>query len=87
MYRVRLTADELAELDDRCRDKATLPRTRDRREMVRLANIGWSIPRIARHFGRTESRVRHWLKAFLRRTCCTIAIVAASMPVATSRQS
>ena len=65
MYRVHLTANESAELERRCRDKGTLPRTRDRLEMVRLANTGWSCPRIARHFGRTESRVRHWLKAFL----------------------
>jgi transposase len=33
--------------------------------MLRLAHAGWSIPRIARHFDLTESRVRHWVKAFL----------------------
>jgi transposase len=33
--------------------------------MLRLANTGWSIPRIARHFDLTESRARHWVKAFL----------------------
>jgi transposase len=33
--------------------------------MLRLANTGWSIPKIARHFDLTESRARHWVKAFL----------------------
>ncbi|HEV2121853.1 MAG TPA: helix-turn-helix domain-containing protein, partial [Chloroflexota bacterium] len=52
-------------MNRRCRDSKTRPRTRDRLEMLRLAHAGWSIPRIARHFGRTESRVRHWIKSFL----------------------
>jgi len=42
-----------------------LARTRERLEMLRLANTGWSIPTIARHCGLTESRVRHWIKTFL----------------------
>ncbi len=33
--------------------------------MLRLAHRGWSIPKIALHFNLTESRVRHWVKAFL----------------------
>jgi transposase len=33
--------------------------------MVRLANLGWSIPKIAQHLELTESRVRHWIKQFL----------------------
>jgi transposase len=33
--------------------------------MVRLSHAGWTIPQIAGHFQRTESRVRHWIKAFL----------------------
>jgi transposase len=33
--------------------------------MVRLANNGWSIPKIAQHFEITESRVRHWIESFL----------------------
>jgi transposase len=33
--------------------------------MLRLAHAGWTIPQIARHFALTESRVRHWVKAFL----------------------
>jgi transposase len=65
MYRVTLTAEQSAELVRRCHDPATKPKTRDRLEMVRLSHAGWSVPRIARHFGLTESRARHWIKAFL----------------------
>jgi transposase len=65
MYRVALTEEQAAELARRRRDPATRPRVRDRLEMVRLSNMAWSVPRIARHVGLTESRVRHWIKAFL----------------------
>ena len=65
MYRVCLTADQVAELNRLCRDPKTKPPTRSRLEMLRLANTGWSIPKIARHFDLTESRARHWVKAFL----------------------
>src|SRR5687767_3736889 len=65
MYRVSLSEEQVAELTRLRRDPRTKPRTRDRLEMVRLANNGWSIPRIARHFEITESRVRHWIKCFL----------------------
>jgi len=65
MYRISLTADQVAELSSLCRDPKTKPPTRSRLEMLRLANAGWSIPRIARHFDVTESRVRYWVKTFL----------------------
>lgn len=65
MYRVALTEEQLAELTRLRRDPRTKPRTRDRLEMVRLANNGWTIPKIAQHFELTESRVRHWVKTFL----------------------
>ena len=65
MYRVTLTTEQLAELNRRCRDPKTKPRTRDRLEMLRLSHAGWSIPRIAGHLGLTQSRVRHWVRAFL----------------------
>src|SRR4028118_77814 len=65
MYRVALTEEQFAELTRLHRDPRTKPRTRDRLEMVRLANNGWSIPKIAQHFELTESRVRHWVKTFL----------------------
>jgi transposase len=65
MYRVSLSAEQMAELTRLCRDPKTKPPTRTRLEMVRLAHAGWSIPKIALHFEVTESRVRHWIKAFL----------------------
>lgn len=65
MYRVRLSQEQCKELQRRARDKTTMPRTRDRLEMVRLSDAGWSVPKIARHLHIDEQRVRHWIKAFL----------------------
>ena len=65
MYRITLSAEQLVELNRRCHDPKTKPKTRDRLEMIRLAHAGWSIPKIAVHLDLTESRVRHWVKAFL----------------------
>jgi transposase len=65
LYRVYLTEAQRAELQRRTRDVKLLPRTRDRLEMVRLADAGWSIPRIAGHLRQSEKRVRYWVKRFL----------------------
>jgi transposase len=65
MYRVKLTAAQREELQRRAHDPTVKPRTRDRLEMVRLSHAGWSVPRIARHLGLCEKRVRHWIKGFL----------------------
>ena len=65
MYRVLLTEEQLIELNRLCRARTTKPSTRSRLEMLRLAHAGWTIPRIAKHFDVTESRVRYWIKAFL----------------------
>jgi transposase len=65
MYRVKLTESQREELQRHCRDPLTLPRTRDRLEMVRLSDARWSVPQIAVHLGVSESRTRHWIKAFL----------------------
>jgi transposase len=73
MYRVTLTAEQAAELIRRRRDPKTKPRVRDRLEMVRLSDKGWSIPQIAQHFELTESRVRHWIKQFLVEGCDGLA--------------
>ena len=63
MIRVTLSDAERAEL--RARTRAADPRTRDRLEMVRLADAGWSVPRIARHLGLHEQTVRRQVTAFL----------------------
>ena len=65
MYRVHLTEEQRQELKRRMRARDAMPRTRDRLEMVRLADLGWSIPRIARHLDISEVRVRYWVKRFL----------------------
>jgi transposase len=65
MYRVHLTDAQRAELQRRAHAPGVMPRTRDRLEMVRLADAGWRIPRIAGHLCLSEKRVRHYIKAFL----------------------
>jgi transposase len=65
MYHVRLTDAQREELQQRAHEKAIMPRTRDRLEMVRLSDAGWSVPQIAAHLVIHEQRVRHYIKAFL----------------------
>src|SRR5579864_3702300 len=65
MYRITLTDEQRHELRARTRQAGLAPSTRDRLEMVRLADAGWSVPRIARHLGADEHTVRTWIKAFL----------------------
>jgi transposase len=67
MYRVRLTDAQRDELHRRAHAPGVMPRTRDRLEMVRLSDVGWSIPKIAAHLRICEPRVRYWIKAFLAR--------------------
>ena len=69
MYRVRLTEEQRAELKQWTRAPGVMPRTRDRLEMVRLSDAGWSVPRIAAHLQCGQARVRHWLKRFLAEGC------------------
>ena len=65
MYRITLTETQRSELQSRTRLPGIAPSTRDRLEMVRLADAGWSIPQIARHLGIHEQTVRLWIKAFI----------------------
>jgi putative transposase len=65
MYRVHLTEEQRGELKRRAHAPDVMPRTRDRLEMVRLSDAGWSIPKIARHLQISEVRVRFWVKHFL----------------------
>jgi transposase len=65
MYRITLTDEQRRELRARNRQTGLAPSTRDRMEMVRLSDAGWSVPRIARHLGQHEQTVRAWIKAFL----------------------
>ncbi len=65
MYRVTLTAEQRVELDRRAHQVGVAPCTRDRLEMLRLSDAGWSIPKIARHLRQHEQTVRYWIKAYL----------------------
>ncbi len=65
MIRVRLTPADHEELRALTRARTTDPRTRDRLEMLRLADAGWSIPHIARHLRCHEQTVRKYVKGFL----------------------
>ena len=65
LYRVHLTEAQRDELQHRTRESGLASRTRDRLEMVRLADAGWSIPRIAGVLRISEVRVRYWIKRFL----------------------
>ena len=65
MYRVELSDEQRRELQRRAHEPGIRPRTRDRLEMVRLSDAGWSVPQIARHLGLCEARVRFWIRTFL----------------------
>lgn len=65
MYRVTLTDEQREELRRRTHAPGVAPRTRDRLEMIRLADRGFTIPRIAALLSISEPRVRHWIKRFL----------------------
>ena len=66
MIRVELTPAQRDDLRARTRAPGLASRTRDRLEMIRLADAGWTIPRIARHLGIHEHTVRKYVKAFPR---------------------
>jgi transposase len=65
VIRVTLTPEQRAELNERARVRTLAPRLRDRLEMVRLSDLGQTIPQIARQLGVHEQTVRKYLKAFL----------------------
>src|SRR5947207_3981997 len=65
MYRVHLTDQERQELQHQAHAAGVMPRTRDRLEMVRLADAGWSIPKIARHLQFHAATARFWIKRYL----------------------
>jgi transposase len=64
-YRVALTPEQRAELQRRARERVVAPALRDRLEMIRLSDLGWSVPRIARYLDRHEQTVRAHVQAFL----------------------
>jgi transposase len=65
MYRVHFDDTARQELIRRAHQPKIAPSTRDRLEMLRLSNTGWSIPRIAGYLQMHEQTVRRWIKVFL----------------------
>ena len=65
MYRITLDEAARQELQQRTRLPNLARRTRDRLEMVRLSDAGWSIPKIARHLHFHGQTVRTWIKVYL----------------------
>lgn len=65
MYRVQLDDAARQELHRRSHQFHVAPRTRDRLEMIRLSDKGWSVPQIARHMSCHEQTARYWIKTFL----------------------
>jgi len=47
IIRLTLTPEQRAELQQRARERTIAPRLRDRLEMVRLSDLGWTVPQIA----------------------------------------
>jgi transposase len=65
MYHVHFEEDVRQELIRRAHQPGIAPSTRDRLEMLRLSDAGWSIPQIAVHLSLHEQTVRRWIKVFL----------------------
>jgi putative transposase len=65
IIRVSLSLEQRAELNRRARQPSVAPRLRDRLEMVRLSDLGLTIPQIAAHLDLHQHTVRKYLKAFL----------------------
>jgi transposase len=65
VIRIRLTPEQREELNQRARARTVASRLRERLEMVRLSDLGQTIPQIAQTLGHHEQTVRKYLKAFL----------------------
>ncbi len=65
IIRVTLTEEQRAELNARARARELAPRLRERLEMVRLSDLGQTVPQSARALDAHEQTVRTDLKAFL----------------------
>ena len=65
MYRVHLDEAARLQLHRHAHQPGLAARTRDRLEMVRLSDSGWSVPRIAAHLQTHEQTVRRWIKTYL----------------------
>src|SRR5947209_13354743 len=65
IIRVQLSPEQRDALNQRARARDIAPRLRERLEMVRLSDLGQTIPQIAQTLDLHEQTVRKYLKAFL----------------------
>jgi transposase len=65
MYRVQFDDETRQELNRRAHQPGIAPNIRDRLEMLRLSDAGWSLPKSAVHLSYHEQTVRRWIKVFL----------------------
>jgi transposase len=65
IIRVCLTPAQRAELNQRARTRSLAPALRERLEMIRLSDLGHTIPQIARALARHPQTVRTHLQTFL----------------------
>jgi transposase len=65
VLRVDLSTSERTRLIDLRNQSQLSPRMRERFDMVRLSDLGWSAPRIAKHLSTHEQTVRKHIKSFL----------------------
>jgi transposase len=65
IIRVSLTPEQRDELNRRSRERVLTPRLRERLEIIRLSDLGHTVPQIATTLGRHHQTVRAVLKAFL----------------------
>lgn len=65
IIRVSLTPEQRDELNRRSRERVLTPRLRERLEIIRLSDLGHTVPQIATTLGRHQQTVRAVLKAFL----------------------
>ncbi len=65
MFRLSLNEDQQTELRRRTREPGIRASVRDRLEMIRLCDGGWSVPHIAQYLGAHQQTVRRYVKAYL----------------------
>lgn len=65
IIRIALNDSAREDLREYLKDPSVPARVRERLEMVRLSDLGWSIPRIAEHLEIHEQTVRKYIKAFM----------------------
>jgi IS30 family transposase len=83
IIRVSLTPQQRIELNQRARARSLSPRMRDRLEMIRLSDLGQTIPQIASLLQAHQQTVRKYLKRFIAQAQSFDALADAPIVMAT----